>query len=522
MKKRILSLLISVSVILTFAFTVFAEKEENEFTLKGALFTNDDSAVDVSVSFDFDWLTEESNTVFNSSLAKFSSVASFDAYYREKDEGTSNENKAILKDSGEAYACTSFLTSFGFENVRRIETYDKTSTDIDKNDSATFMAGHKSINGKDVFVFVFRGAFSSGEWLSVFDVGDPDAIDEHPNWTNPEHLKSIDVAANAAKVRINDYIKEVGTDDEPDCILFTGHSRGGAIANVLGAEYENTDGVQSYTYTFAAPKITLAENAAEYKTIFNIINEDDFFADFLPFENEHLNRYGIEVSDSFSDNTELTSLLGSFGAIGEYSCMSEEDRTAYREIFKKYFKNRTDIFEKSNETFTFDTEEAASEKLNAFNTVISGFKLDDLCSAVQDGCSVTLTTAKASQLKAYSMVLAYATPDMVDYVKTLFPDDEIADLLYKDLAGITNAHRILKSFVLSGYAKPESSSETSETDESSEESSADESSDLPAESETSAVPPAGDNVSKLAFFGLFALIAVFAAITIKRRKSFEI
>ena len=458
MKKRIIIPLIAVlllGIVPLGTITVFAQTESREVTIKGPLFTNSDGTVDLTLPLNFDWLTKNDNTQYESGLAAFSAVASADAYYREKDEGTASENKVLIRDSADPYDCTAFLSAYGFEDVCRIETYDKNSTDIDKNDSATFLAGHRLIDGTDVFIFVFRGVFSSGEWLSAFETGDPETVGEHPNWTNPDNLKGIDVAANAAAGRIEQYVSEYGDESAPDSILLTGHSRGGAIANVLGAKFEKEAKAKSYTYTFSAPRLTVAEDAADYKTIFNVNNTDDYFENFMPFGEETLVRYGIDLQDSFSESEELAEQLKAFGPAGEYASVPAEVRERYRALFAGYFPNRTDIYKTSTETLTFENEADAQAKYDACVTVINGFKLDDLCRVELEGNKVRLTTAKASLLKSYSMVMAYGTTDMVNYVKTLFPEDQIAQLLYDNLADLTNAHRILKSFVLCKNVKPE-------------------------------------------------------------------
>ena len=103
--------------------------------------------------------------------------------------------------------------------------------------------------------------------------------------------------------------KDVGDADEK-VILITGHSRGAAIANILGTFFEASDGFSSYTYTFATPNTTTDKNASSYKTIFNIKNADDLIP-YLPIE-----------TWAFGDS--VGSLLGSSGASGRMLKMSLE------------------------------------------------------------------------------------------------------------------------------------------------------------------------------------------------------
>lgn len=88
-------------------------------------------------------------------------------------------------------------------------------------------------------------------------------------------------------------------------ILITGHSRGAAIANILGAIYEKSPEFKSFTYTFATPNTTVASDAAGYKTIFNIVNKDDVIRA-IPQENLGFSKNGKTLLVSISQNDSLS------------------------------------------------------------------------------------------------------------------------------------------------------------------------------------------------------------------------
>ena len=76
--------------------------------------------------------------------------------------------------------------------------------------------------------------------------------------------------------------------------LITGHSRGAAVANILGARL--TDRFQAenvFVYTFATPRTVRGEYPA-YSNIFNVINPADLVT-YLPFPQWGFQRYGIDV-----------------------------------------------------------------------------------------------------------------------------------------------------------------------------------------------------------------------------------
>ena len=81
-----------------------------------------------------------------------------------------------------------------------------------------------------------------------------------------------------------------------------GHSRGAAIANIIGANLQD-ENKQAYTYTFASPNTTLADNTGEYRAIFNIVNEDDFVP-CLRMKDWGYKRYGKTATVSIASNYE--------------------------------------------------------------------------------------------------------------------------------------------------------------------------------------------------------------------------
>lgn len=91
-----------------------------------------------------------------------------------------------------------------------------------------------------------RGTNSTNaEWSSNFDVGADTSeyynlTGSHPDWKNKENHKGFDVTMNRVLKEYNKYAESQGfnSDSIKKTILVTGHSRGGAIANLLGAYFE--------------------------------------------------------------------------------------------------------------------------------------------------------------------------------------------------------------------------------------------------------------------------------------------
>ncbi len=193
----------------------------------------------------------------------------------------------------------------------------------DHDDITDFFVGHKKIryNGVDneVIVIAVRGTNATpAEWSSNFDVGADTkeyyaAVGEsHPHWNNKNNHKGFDVTATRVYERLMQYINENVDLKARKTILICGHSRGAAIANIIGARFEreHTD-YNSFTYTFATPYNTTDKDALEYKTIFNIVNKDDIIT-YLPLEKWGFKKYGTTRAVSVREYYASGNAEGSF------------------------------------------------------------------------------------------------------------------------------------------------------------------------------------------------------------------
>ncbi|MCD7884163.1 MAG: fibronectin type III domain-containing protein [Lachnospiraceae bacterium] len=114
----------------------------------------------------------------------------------------------------------------------------------------------------------------------------------------------------------------IGSDTK---LLITGHSRGGSIANYVGAYFDRlSQGAASnvYCYTFAAPNLINdgTQNSAIYNNIFNLVNYEDA----VPFVPGDLYKYGRTLVFNYPNETArdyLAVLRGISSATASlYSC----------------------------------------------------------------------------------------------------------------------------------------------------------------------------------------------------------
>lgn len=184
------------------------------------------------------------------------------------------------------------LTAIGFDSLT-------VRNGTGENEEDFVMASGKMKIGKKTFTTVFASFIGSHgrQWYTNFDSG-----------TSSTH-KGFQAAADFAYENFIPFLAELKSAKENTIIILTGHSRGGATANLLASRLIDEDAVclpeNLFTYTFAAPSVTMnsARSAERYNRIFNIINEEDFVIRVMPVE-WGFGRYGKTLAIPCADNTE--------------------------------------------------------------------------------------------------------------------------------------------------------------------------------------------------------------------------
>lgn len=230
-------------------------------------------------------------------------------------------------DDGVPYAERA-LGSLGFTQVRT-DSYALRSAVLDQmaalvngsHDVAAYTFASKRISpddatgvvsesDPDLLVFVgIRGSYGA-EWLSNFNL--PDAT---PSGADHRGFKTAEQEVEASLKR---YLDEIGADPTRTCIVVTGHSRGGAIANLLAADLiDRASGPDAlapadrvFAYTFAAPCSTQANDRGgeAYAGIFNVVNPSDLVPQ-LPLPAWGYGRYGTTVELPGLDDARFASSL---------------------------------------------------------------------------------------------------------------------------------------------------------------------------------------------------------------------
>lgn len=265
------------------------DKRPQSNSFKGTLITGHATS-NVEFNMDYRWFFG-SNGEYIPALSTVSSVYATAVYA-----------DGMVSIDGDVYkSATGAAQYFGMEDVEDI----KLSDIYNDNHVSEVVLGHRKVeyNGqkRDILLVAVRGTNSSiQEWSSNFDVGDIATFDSTPDWHTSKIHKGFDITARRIMKLTDDYINRRGLNRNDVTYWVTGHSRGGAVANVIGAYYEH-EGRKAFTYTFAAPNTTLDYTAGTYRSIFNIVNKDDFIT-YLPVANWGYYKYGRTANVGIAGN----------------------------------------------------------------------------------------------------------------------------------------------------------------------------------------------------------------------------
>ena len=326
-----------------------AYPSDNSF---GGVMNYDDGKNTANVSFNVDYsLFFEPNTVYYNDLSKLAILYASDIYsgcYIKVNQGA----------SGGSDVATSFGKLFGLQDAEDIHI-TASEYALDKDDLTEFFVGHRTLyrsgEKKELVILSVRGTNgTNAEWTSNFDVG-ATTMDyynaagfDHPHWKDTDNHKGFDVATNRVLEKFAAYEKRHGLDQMSNkVILITGHSRGAAIANLLGAHFEDRADYKSYTYTFAAPYATTHTNAGSYRTVFNVVNSDDLVP-YLPMNEWGFKKYGVtytlSVSDYYEDSNWFGNKEGSFEWLCGYDYNDNGGIKGALEAFNKLATNRNELY----------------------------------------------------------------------------------------------------------------------------------------------------------------------------------
>lgn len=261
--KRLLAALAAWVMLAALAAPARASKTEAAVTISTGV---QGTRAEVEALWDDGWFAEEAGT-YRHELALTSMALSGAAYLGEKDSG--------IQDA---------LRQLGFAHIKA-HHYQHPAESADA--TAYTFAVKKLPGGGRLVAVVVRGTGQAMEWTSNLNMG---AGGEHTGFAG---------ARDELLASLRGYLSERGLDGragEKLKFLVTGHSRGGAVANLTAARLSDEADAPGcvYAYTFAAPTVASGGEKKAYPHIFNIVNGEDLVTR-VPLASWGWYRYGVDL-----------------------------------------------------------------------------------------------------------------------------------------------------------------------------------------------------------------------------------
>ena len=258
--------------------------------------------ISTEVAWDDEWFFQDP-TVYNHELATTCSVLSAmanseSAYYQAGSSSPAYMEQALAELGFEEISTASY--QYRSEIFDEVVDFLTGSDDVVAYSVATKRVTSASGAEKTLFLVSIRGSYGS-EWLSDVNLGN-DAEYEMDEITHEGFSQAAREIVDDLTERITEEAQLDGTDDM--ALLFCGHSRGAAAANIAAAYAdEMSQGLRVlaplesiYCYTFATPAVTTFSTAhdALYDNIFSIMNPSDMVPR-LPLASWGYERYGNDL-----------------------------------------------------------------------------------------------------------------------------------------------------------------------------------------------------------------------------------
>lgn len=206
-------------------------------------------------------------------MAEFSAASEFDPALAQE----------ALKIAELCYMPSMQESILALDGYRRVGLYNADRTAEDARHVATYVLFDKRAEDGHTDVLIAIRGTGEGEWKLNMD------LMPSGNYDLP-YAENFDLAARDILNTHEAYLEGL----ESPIFFVTGHSRGAAVANLLGVHLTDRFGAENVlVYTFATPRTVRGEYAV-YNNIFNVINPADLVT-YLPFPQWGFERYGVDI-----------------------------------------------------------------------------------------------------------------------------------------------------------------------------------------------------------------------------------
>lgn len=344
MKKRVFVTFISIILVVCSVFVavladvdpdkLINEYKSIEFTYEGVGGKNDPQKSYFTYS---DVYFSRNATENNGNIAKMSVALAMAAYH-------TNYINSVLDDMG-----------FTYDKAAQKNVYDHVLNELTflDNDHVAYTIAKKQINvggvEKNVYVVPIKGTSGNPEWYSDFHLFFDKNRDKEIDFNGSIPITADDhagfyLAANEVYNKLIIKLKNDNALNSNTVVLFTGHSRGAAVANILAARLTNDKKIpanQIFGYNFACPAVS--RNADQNLTnIYNYNNPGDLIT-LLPLEGKDWGylRNGIDV-DVYNSDVLKDNIYFQFKRLSGSACTSADKPDDYVNLFKGIVPTRED------------------------------------------------------------------------------------------------------------------------------------------------------------------------------------
>ena len=184
------------------------------------------------------------------------------------DHDNVRNNVRLLKASALASASTygdsteKYLKDAGFGEVEQYYTGKGKESTLEDNDHCLIYTGVKRAPDHGRIIAVIISGYSAGglEWISNFNLG------------HGETHEGFQLAC----AEVIQYLDQTYAPGTGDLLWVTGHSRGGALTNLVARHYIDKGACKVFAYGFAVPNVAYSDVCVETSRIVNISNNGDF------------------------------------------------------------------------------------------------------------------------------------------------------------------------------------------------------------------------------------------------------
>lgn len=281
------------------------------------IFSNGTILENYYIKFNVDWgnseyilnINDDDGTLYGTTTCKFESLTGkLDCNFKgTKNAITKSDIISTIKINNDLYEECKNLSLAAYKGKLINQMPSKLKDELEKNSykdlkcynfndnddtNVSYVLGHKKLsNGEEKCIVIIRGT-DGVEWEGNMKICPPDKNNKTDSYTftsvcDKTHYNFLQATNNLKEnllKYINGELNSYNINNSNTTIVISGHSRGGAVANLLAKDITNNSMFNTKTtaYTFATPNVALYTdnpNMEFYTNIFNFCN----FSDFIPY-----------------------------------------------------------------------------------------------------------------------------------------------------------------------------------------------------------------------------------------------